>query len=68
MGKEITVDVIIVFISIRGIWIMEQEKQYMMSKKEIGPEEMTVAVLGILITIGTILILIGGIYYDVILH
>ncbi|HSE83524.1 MAG TPA: hypothetical protein VLB01_03140 [Thermodesulfobacteriota bacterium] len=47
---------------------MEDEKQYMMSKKEIGAEELTVAALGILITIGTILILIGGIYYDIILH
>ena len=47
---------------------MEQEKQYMMSKKEIGTEELVVATLGILITIGTVLILIGGIYYDVILH
>lgn len=68
MGKEIIVDVIIVFIIIRGVQIMEDEKQYMMSKKEIGTEEMIVAVLGILITIGTILILIGGIYYDIILH
>ena len=68
MGKEIIVDVIIVFIIIRGVQIMADEKQYMMSKKEIGTEEMIVAVLGILITIGTILILIGGIYYDIILH
>jgi hypothetical protein len=47
---------------------MENEEQHMMSKKEIGAEELTVAVLGILILIGTILITIGGIYYDIILH
>ncbi len=47
---------------------MDQERQYMMSKKEIGTEEMIVATLGILIMIGTVLILIGGIYYDIILH
>jgi hypothetical protein len=45
---------------------MDKEKQYMMTKKEIGTEEVIIAVLGLLILIGTILIAVGGIYYDVI--